>query len=422
MDEFPNAVWRVQSFFLENNINKALRAFFDANPLLHKLIGLTVCNQIVQNAMRVALILYALREGASSATVGILMGCFAFLPMFFSVAIGRRIDRDPYLPLLAGSCGVLLSVFLTLALPYLPVLFVSALICGLSFSTFSIAVQHITGELGIATDRARNYSLLAVGNASAVFAGPLLAGFVIDHLGFKALFALLMIFPVLPIYVFYTRKLILPSPRRDLPPRSGETVVTLLKIRPLRHLLLINLLISTGWDIHAILVPIYGHSIDLSASQIGIILSAFGIATFVVRAVMPFIMHHLSETQILRMALIASGAAYLVFPFLKSALLLAMVSFVLGFFLGSGQPMVLALLHGNAPPRRTGEAAGLRLSMLQMASVIMPVAFSSLGAAIGFVPVLWAASLAMFAGQHLAKPSLNPALPAIEKPPPSEKT
>ncbi len=365
--------------------------------------------------MRVALVLYALREGASPITVGILMGCFAILPMFFSVMIGRRIDRDPYLPLFAGSCGIFISVFLALAIPYLPVFFASALICGLSFSTFSIAVQHITGELGHATERARNYSLLSVGNATAIFLGPLLAGFIIDHFGFKALFVLLMLFPMLPIYIFYEQKLLLPSPQKVLPERSGETVITLLKIRPLRHLLLINLLISAGWDIHAILVPVYGHAIDLTASQIGIILSAFGIATFVVRAVMPLIMRRLSETQILRMALIAAGVAYLIFPFVKNVAFLSMISFALGFFLGSGQPMVLALLHGNAPPGRTGEAAGLRLSLLQMAAVVMPVAFGALGASIGIWPVLWASSLALFAGQHLARPSLNPALAAPEK-------
>jgi MFS family permease len=377
---------------------------------LHKLIGLTICNQLTQNAMRVTLVLYALKEGASALTVGVLMGCFALLPMFFSVAIGRHIDRDPYIPLLAGSCGVLASVVLPLFLPFMPVFFISALLCGFAFSTFTIAVQHITGELGGPSERARNYSLLSVGNSFSVFAGPLLAGFVIDHFGFLAIFVLLLFFPVVPIYVLYKRKLLLLKPQRDLPNRTGG-ILTLLQIRPLRHLLLINVMISAGWEIHAILVPVYGHSIDLSASQIGVVLSAFGIATFVVRLVMPFIMRHFSETQILRIALIAAGAAYLVFPFVESAFLLTVISFVLGFFLGSGQPMVLALLYSNSPRGRAGEAAGLRLAFLQGASVGMPIAFGALGASIGIWPVLWACSALLFAGQRLANPSLKPPLP-----------
>ncbi len=374
-------------------------SFFTADRLLLKLIGLTVCNHLVLCAMRVALVLNALKEGASAVDVGILVGCFALLPMFFSVTIGRRIDRDPRKPMLLGSCGMLVSVLLPLISSALPVLFLSALLAGLAFSTFSIATQHVTGEIGTVSQRAHNYSLLSVGNSLSVFSGPLAAGFTIDHFGFGTVFLFLLLLPVVPITVLAKRWLTLPQPHAVS--ATPGNALDLWRQPQLRALLLINLLISGGWDVHAILVPVYGNQVGFSASEIGVVLAAFGIATFVVRLVMPFIIHRFTETHVLKAALITAGALYLIFPFLESVTLLSAISFALGFALGSGQPMVLALLHTHAPRGRTGEAAGLRLALLQGASVTVPVAFGGLGASVGIWPVLWLCAAVLIGGHRL---------------------
>ncbi|MDR0770528.1 MAG: MFS transporter [Burkholderiales bacterium] len=372
---------------------------FAADSLLLKLIGLTICNHLVLCAMRVTLVLNALKGGASAIAVGVLISCFALLPMFFSVAIGRRVDRNPRRPMLLGSCGVLVSALLPLLSSALPVLFLSALLCGLAFSTFSIASQKVTGEIGPVSRRAHNYSLLAVGNSFSVFAGPLVAGFAIDHFGFNTVFLILLFLPAIPIAVLARRKLELPQPQTFS--SAPGSAFDLWRLPELRTLLLINVLISGSWDVHAILVPVYGHQIGFSASEIGVVLAAFGIATFAVRLVMPFIIRRFAETQVLKTALIVSGVLYLLFPFLDSVALLSALSFALGCALGSGQPMVLALLHTHAPRGRTGEAVGLRLALLQGSSVTVPVAFGGLGASVGIWPVLWVCATVLIGGHRL---------------------
>jgi len=79
------------------------------------------------------------------------------------------------------------------------------------------------------------------------------------------------------------------------------------------------------------------------------------------------------------------------------------LSFSLGLGLGMSQPMVMSLLHSHAPPGRMGEAAGVRMSLVQTMSVCVPLAFGALGATIGLTPVFWSVGVCLATGGWLTK-------------------
>ncbi len=85
-------------------------------------------------------------------------------------------------------------------------MFASAALVGVAFMTFQVAAQNATGELGDASLRVHNFSLLAVGYSISGLLGPLIAGFTIDHAGFTASFAILAAIPLLPIAVLGGRQ------------------------------------------------------------------------------------------------------------------------------------------------------------------------------------------------------------------------
>ena len=80
-----------------------------------------------------------------------------------------------------------------------------------------------------------------------------------------------------------------------------------------------------------------------------------------------------------------------------------LLSFVLGLFLGAGQPMVMALLYNKAPPGRAGEAVGVRTLLLNFSQAGMPLMFGALGAALGMAPVFWVMALSLVGGAWYAK-------------------
>ncbi len=77
------------------------------------------------------------------------------------------------------------------------------------------------------------------------------------------------------------------------------------------------------------------------------------------------------------------------------------LSFALGLGLGMSQPMVMSLLHTHAPPGRMGEAAGVRMSLVQSMAVAVPLAFGALGATVGLAPVFWSVGACLATGGWL---------------------
>jgi MFS family permease len=368
------------------------------------LIGVGIANHIVLAGSRVAVTLYALSLGAGTATVGLLMALFALLPMFLAIPSGRLTDRiGVRKPMLVGSCGIALGAGAAFAVPGLPSLFVAAVLIGVSFMAFQVATQYTTGELGGPTARVRNFGLLALGYSVSSIAGPLTAGFVIDHFGFRATFALLMLLPLVPVTVLAGGHLRLPGPHPAHAAHPLSHALDLITHVELRRVFVINSLLTMAWEIHTIFVPIYGNSIGLSASMIGAILAAFGSATFVVRLAMPVITRRLTEHQVLTAALFIGGLVYIAIPFSRNVGTLMALSFCLGLGLGSGQPMVMALLHSHAPPGRMGEAAGVRMSLINSMAVAVPLLFGAMGSAFGVAPVLWSVGVFLATGGWLTR-------------------
>jgi MFS family permease len=63
------------------------------NPTLAALIALGIANHAVLTGNRVTVTLQAIRQGHSTAVVGVLVAVYAFLPMLCAVAAGRISDR-----------------------------------------------------------------------------------------------------------------------------------------------------------------------------------------------------------------------------------------------------------------------------------------------------------------------------------------
>jgi MFS family permease len=376
----------------------------ESTRTLYALITLGVLNHVCLAGARVAVSLEALSHGASAGIVGLLLALFALLPMLIAVPAGRWSDRHGVRrPMLIGSAALALATMVPALVPGLPALFVAAPLIGVAFTGFQVAAQNAVGQLGGPSFRARNFSMLALGYSISLFIGPLLAGFSIDHLGHRAAFALLSLLPLIPAAVLAGGRLALPAPHPVPQGALRGSAFALLAHPRLRRLFAVNALFALGWDLHTVFVPLYGASIGLSATRIGVVLAAFAAATFIVRFAMPAIMRRTNEAQVLAVALLIAGVAYLAFPFARDATLLTIVSFGLGLGLGSGQPMVMSLLHKHAPPGRMGEAAGVRMSLIQSLSVAVPLVFGAFGATFGLAPVLFSVGVCLTAGGLVAR-------------------
>ena len=367
-----------------------------------------VLNHIAFGGSRVVVSLFALESGATQMQVGFLMALYALCPMLFAIAIGRLADRvGPRLPMLLGSTGLGIALLLTVLWPTLTMLYIASFLLGSSFHFFFVTVTGVAGGIGGVENRSRNYAIVSLGFSGAGFIGPLIAGFSIDYLGHLKTFMILAAFTVIPILMLLRNPGFLPGAAKSSGAASGGAM-ELWRSPRLRNTFIASGFISAGWDLFNFYMPVYGHGIGLSASAIGIILGTFALATFVIRAVLPWLIKRTSEVQILIYAIFVAAFAFTLFPLFSHPVALGAVAFLLGLGVGCGQPMSMSLIYALAPTGRASEAAGVRVTVNNFTHLVIPLLFGTIGTAFGYAPVWLANSVLLSVGGWLVRRTASP--------------
>jgi predicted MFS family arabinose efflux permease len=367
------------------------------------IILLTILSHVGFVGSRITVSLSAISQDASPLTIGILMALYAVIPMLLAVPAGRLIDRTGvFRPLVVASSIVTVGMLLPFAWPQLPMLFVAAVVIGTSFMMQHIALNHVIGSIGQPAERAVNFSWFALGYSVSGFLGPLLAGFAIDLTGYRTAFLLLALPPAAGTALLLWRRPSLPQRHEAKDDAAQHRIADLLRNPRLLPIFLFSGLLATGWDMYTFVTPIYGTRIGLSASTIGVVMSSFALATFVVRLAMPTLARRLSEWTVVCAALLIAGTVYSLFPLVTQIPFLIALSFLLGLGLGCAQPMIMAALYTASPPGRQGEVVGMRTTMINASQTFMPLAFGAAGTALGMAPILWTMAVLLLCGGWLA--------------------
>ncbi|MCL4185666.1 MAG: MFS transporter [Burkholderiaceae bacterium] len=360
---------------------------------MRALVACSICNHTALAGSRVAVSLAAIEIGASPFAIGLLLSFYGLLPMFLSVPCGRWIDRiGMRTPMLAGSGLLVFGIVVPFLAWDIGALYLASVTIGVAFMAFQLAIQKAAGVIGGEPARTANFSLLALGFSVSGFIGPALSGVAIDLAGHRAVFGLLALAPLAAWVALRRYPFALHLPHEAVPepgPDAPTRVLDLLGTAELRRLYLSVALLSSAWDVHQFLVPLYGAGAGLSASQIGLVLSAFALATFVVRLALPAISRRVAEWPLILAAMGMATVVYLLYPFFAAPLPMTALSFALGLGLGVSQPMVMVVLHRVSPPERIGEAAGLRLTMVNGTQTFLPVSFGAFGSAFGVASIFW---------------------------------
>jgi MFS family permease len=409
--------------------------------LITGLIALHAC----MAATRVVASLWVLREGHDERTMGLILSLFAVAPIVLSMWAGRLADRHGLQrPVRLATVMGLMGTSASALAPNLLTVGLAALLTGGALCVAAVAIQRGAGQLAHqGHDLKRIFSWVALGPALSNVLAPLLSGFVIDHAGLRWAFAVLIALPLLSLALLSRvgRRLSPPALRAPAASAAGVASVALspvaqpapsgargasglseplqpapswalLRSRPLRVLLLLNLSMAAAWDAHTFAVPVVGHLREMSASEIGFIFASFAMAATAVRLIIVRWSSRIQEALMLRGAMALAATVLLVYAWLPGLLGLMLGSAVLGLALGSVQPMVLSMLHQVTPADRQGQALGLRMMVTNAATVAMPMLYGVMSASLTTAAPLWL----MAAGLLLAqRPAMG--LAALVSPP-----
>jgi MFS family permease len=374
-------------------------------PAIYVVLFIVLLNMAAYRGSKLALTLFAIDLGASQISIGALIAMYSVAPVMLGLYAGKLTDRlGVRKPMIAGTLGVFVALMIPYVFPGLPALYVTSALIGASWVFYNVCAQNLIGILSNAASRPRNFSNYGLVMAGGSFFGPQLCGFSIDHFGFQRTYLYLALVPVAAALIMMAWRAMPSGLGSHLASEEPATYsANLLANKPLRRTLVTSAIILTGTDLFQFYMPIYGHSIGLSASAIGTILGMFSVAAFVVRLVMPTLVRRWTADAVLVWALFIGGAAYLLFPFCEQGLLLAAVAFILGLGMGCSQPLSLMLIYDRAPPGRSGEALGLRLTINNFMHIAVPMIFGSLGTAFGVAPVFITNAVFLTAGGILTR-------------------
>ena len=355
---------------------------------IYLVVALSMLNSIGQRGSKVAIALYALELGAGAAAVGVLAALFAAFPLLLAVQAGRISDRfGVRVPIVCGAATMAAGLAIAFFTTEIAWLFLCPALLGLGHIFFHVSIHNLVGSLGTDAARTRNFSTFALGSSIAAFAGPSLAGFAIELASFRTAFALLAMAAAAPAFLVLILGNAIPAHVRHEEEEQAKSAFDLLAIPALRRTLILSGVCLTGIELFSFYLPIYGRSIGLTPSVIGMILSSYAVAGFIVRSFMHRLAARYTEVGVLTASLFVAALTYFALPALGAGWLLVAAAFALGLALGSAQPLTIILTYNHAPAGRSGEALGMRIMANKVTQIAVPLAFGGFGAAMGAVPV-----------------------------------
>jgi MFS family permease len=369
-------------------------------------------NQAVFAGHRFLVAVYAVQQGAPPLVVGVLVALFSLAPVLFTVPVGKLVDRiGTRAPMQVCLALMTAATLVPCFWPGLAPLYITAPMVGGGFFASYVGMSTLLNHYSTPENRPGNFARLSVGISVAQGLVPLVGGFSVDHLGYVAAFAIVTLYSLTSYLVFSLGgvKHIGPGAQRDAvsgnaadnvqdKPAAKIRTRDLLRNRDLLSVYVFSTLFILAWDIFLVMVPIYGAQLGLTASQMGVLMSAYGLASFSVRVAGPWLSRRWSPWQLMHIALVMCAASTMIFGMLASMPLLLVCAFVMGLGQGIGSPMSSAAMYEVAPKERVGEALGLRMSLGMAAQTVLPLGVGAMGALLAAAPIFWVSGLILFGG------------------------
>jgi len=359
---------------------------------LHLYVTLAASNHIAMNGSRMTVMLFAASLGVSPALIGLLAALFGLVSAFIAVQVGRWIDRTgPRRPVMLASFMVTLAAIIAGVWHEIPALFITAPLIGTFNSMYQMTTHQTVGRYGRPEDRPANFTTHSLVISAATFLGPLLAGLAIDNLGYSNAFFVMAAFGFAPMVVVWTGLLEFPP----VPVRKSEQATpvsgwALLKNKELRRAYTAAASNNAIWSIWGFLLPLYGHSIGLSATAIGTLAASLAGGTVLIRTVTIALVRRFKPWPLIVFSQILIGLGFFGMPLSQIYSVLAVLAFMMGIGLGLSGPMSTTVMYDASPPDKVGEVIGLRMTMANLAQTLVPLLSGAVGATLGVAPVFWA--------------------------------
>lgn len=331
--------------------------------------------------------LFASKLGATPVLVGMIVAAGSVLPLMLAVPLGSLVDRFGMRRVyLAGVAGAGLGPLLVVVWPSLLGLALTQVVAGMAQLVVVIAGQAAVAEYGDRGRRERRFGWFTAWLSAGQLIGPLLAGVLIEGVGFRATFAVSAAIALAMGAI--SLGIVFPASRER---RADPGPTGLAHLRGMwgnagiRFAILMTMLAVAGATVFQTFLPLHLTDLGFSAAVVGGVLSLRSVSSIVIRPLIPAIVRGVGgRFPALVAAVTTAGAAIAGLVVSDGIVWIAGMALIIGVGFGLSQPLSMIIVSDRALREELGWALGLRLSSNRLMHLVMPVLFGVAVQGLGF--------------------------------------
>jgi MFS transporter, DHA1 family, tetracycline resistance protein len=314
--------------------------------------------------------------------IGMMIALYAVMQFIFAPVLGALSDELGRRPvLLISLAGAAFNYVVMAFAPQLWMLLLGRAIAGLTSANISVATAYIT-DISAEDERARRFGLFNAMFGAGFIVGPVLGGMLGDYwlrLPFIAAAVLNACNLLLALFIL---------PESRTPAHQRTNLAVLNPLQPLRWVfsmkgllpvVLVFFILATSGEAYGTCWALWGFdTFQWNGLWIGLSLGAFGVCQTLAQALLPGpATKLLGERRAVLVGIACVCIALVVMAFANHGWIVfaIMPIFALG---GMGTPAFQALATRQVGPSSQGQFQGVLASAVSLASIIGPLAFSTL--------------------------------------------
>ena len=315
-------------------------------------------------------------------SIGVLAALYAMMQFVFAPVLGALSDRLGRRPvLLVSLAGAAVNYLVMAFAPSLWMLFIGRAIAGLTSANISVATAYIT-DISPEDTRAKRFGLFNAMFGIGFVLGPVLGGVLGDY-GLRLPF---IAAAVLNAGNLLLALLVLPESRA--PSREHIDLAALNPLRPLRWvfsmkslmpIVTVFFILSATGEVYGVCWALWGNDVfRWNGLWIGLSLGAFGVCQSLAQAFLPApAVKLLGERRTVLAGIAGACAALVVMAFAQDGWMVFAIMPVFA-LAGVGTPALQSLATRLVDDSRQGQFQGVLASAVSLASIVGPLAFSTL--------------------------------------------
>jgi MFS family permease len=349
------------------------------------------------------------RLGATDGQLGLIMACFSATAIVVQPVVGAWVDRGGRRAFLVSGAVLTSAVaFLFAAAPDALGLFpLLRALQGVAFSIFFIANFTIVVDLVPPDRRGQALGIFGISGLVSGAVGPALGEFLVQAAGFRGLFLVAAILPLLAAGI--TVWLSLPPEPRPTGAREGLSGLVRGIITAPRIPMALGAAFGLGQGVMFTFFPTY--AVDLGVQWVGFFAIAYSGAALVLRATASGLADTVGRRTVIIPAMALQAGATVLLAALGSiartlgwpaAPFLGVAGLLAGAAHGFLYPALTALVVDVTPPERRGRVVGVFMAFILAGQAGGAVGFGHLAHAVGYGPMFAILSVALAGACGLA--------------------